>query len=95
MSVFDLTGRKALVTGGAQGLGAGMAEALAAAGAAVVIGDINSDAGKTTVTEQMLCTNVSSSPLIARPDGRQTHAVKLIDTDGAEEMLVKMWVSAP
>ena len=49
MSVFDLTGRKALVTGGAQGLGAGMAEALAAAGAAVVIGDINSDAGKTTV----------------------------------------------
>ena len=40
MSVYDLTGRKALVTGGAQGLGAGMAEALARAGAAVVIGDI-------------------------------------------------------
>ncbi len=28
MSVYDLTGRKALVTGGARGLGAGMAEAL-------------------------------------------------------------------
>ena len=38
MSKFDLTGRKALVTGGARGLGAGMAEALAAAGAAVMIG---------------------------------------------------------
>jgi len=38
MSVYDLTGRKALVTGGARGLGAGMAEALARAGAAVVIG---------------------------------------------------------
>ncbi len=46
MSVFDLTGRKALVTGGAQGLGAGMAQALAAAGAAVVIGDLQDDAGQ-------------------------------------------------
>jgi 3alpha(or 20beta)-hydroxysteroid dehydrogenase len=40
MSVHDLAGRKALVTGGARGLGAGMAEALARAGAAVMIGDI-------------------------------------------------------
>ena len=48
MSVYDLTGRKALVTGGARGLGAGMAEALARAGAAVVIGDIREDLGKAT-----------------------------------------------
>jgi 3alpha(or 20beta)-hydroxysteroid dehydrogenase len=48
MSVYQLTGRKALVTGGARGLGAGMAEALARAGAAVVIGDIQADLGKTT-----------------------------------------------
>ena len=48
MGVFDLSGRKALVTGGAQGLGAGMAQALAAAGAAVMIGDINDDRGKET-----------------------------------------------
>jgi 3alpha(or 20beta)-hydroxysteroid dehydrogenase len=48
MTGYDLTGRKALVTGGARGLGAGMAEALAAAGAAVVIGDIREDLGKTT-----------------------------------------------
>jgi 3alpha(or 20beta)-hydroxysteroid dehydrogenase len=33
MSAYDLAGRKALVTGGARGLGAGMAEALARAGA--------------------------------------------------------------
>ena len=33
MTGFDLTGRKALVTGGAQGLGEGMARALADAGA--------------------------------------------------------------
>jgi len=48
MGVSDLTGRTALVTGGARGLGAGMAEALAQAGAAVVIGDIREDLGKAT-----------------------------------------------
>lgn len=46
-SGLDLTGRKALVTGGAQGLGEGMAKALAAAGASVVLGDINPDVAKT------------------------------------------------
>ena len=46
MSVYDLSGRKALVTGGARGLGEGMAQALARAGAAVVVGDIREDLGK-------------------------------------------------
>ena len=46
MSVYDLTGRKALVTGGGRGLGEGIAQALARAGAAVVIGDIREDLGK-------------------------------------------------
>jgi 3alpha(or 20beta)-hydroxysteroid dehydrogenase len=46
MSVYDLAGRKALVTGGARGLGAGMAQALARAGAAIVIGDVREDLGK-------------------------------------------------
>src|ERR1700749_485035 len=46
MSVYDLTGRKALVTGGGRGLGEGMAQALARAGASVVIGDIREDLGK-------------------------------------------------
>ncbi len=45
MTVFDLTGRRALVTGGAQGLGEGMARALAAAGASVVVADIQ-DSGE-------------------------------------------------
>jgi len=46
MSVFELTGRKALVTGGAQGLGEGMAQALARAGARVMIADVQEDAGR-------------------------------------------------
>jgi 3alpha(or 20beta)-hydroxysteroid dehydrogenase len=48
MTSYDLTGRKALVTGGARGLGAGMAEALARAGASVVIADVLEDVGKQT-----------------------------------------------
>jgi NAD(P)-dependent dehydrogenase (short-subunit alcohol dehydrogenase family) len=46
MGSLDLSGRKALVTGGAQGLGEGMAKALAAAGAKVVITDIQKDLGE-------------------------------------------------
>lgn len=48
MSEQSLSGRKALVTGGAQGIGASIAAALAAAGAAVMIGDIQEDAGRQT-----------------------------------------------
>ena len=47
MTSIDLTGRKALVTGGAQGLGEGMATALAAAGATVMIADVQ-DSGEQT-----------------------------------------------
>ena len=44
MTSIDLTGKKALVTGRAQGLGEGMAKALTEAGASVMIADI-SDTG--------------------------------------------------
>lgn len=45
MTQQDLDGRVALVTGGAQGLGEGMARALAAAGARVVVADLQDEAG--------------------------------------------------
>jgi NAD(P)-dependent dehydrogenase (short-subunit alcohol dehydrogenase family) len=45
MTQLDLNGRKALVTGAAQGLGEGMARALAAAGAKVVVADRQKDLG--------------------------------------------------
>jgi 3alpha(or 20beta)-hydroxysteroid dehydrogenase len=48
MTQFDLKGRKALVTGGARGLGEGMAQALAAAGASVMIGDVLTTLGRDT-----------------------------------------------
>lgn len=45
MTGLDLTGRKALVTGAARGLGQSMAEALAQAGAAVVVADLLEEEG--------------------------------------------------
>ncbi|GGC94540.1 SDR family NAD(P)-dependent oxidoreductase [Undibacterium terreum] len=48
MTQFDLTGRKALVTGAARGIGAAIAESLVKAGASVMIGDILAEAGRET-----------------------------------------------
>ena len=48
----DFTGKVAIVTGAAQGIGEAYARALAAAGAAVVVADIAVDAGQ-AVTKQI------------------------------------------
>ena len=55
-----LEGRHALVTGGARGLGAGMAQALAAAGAAVMLGDVLDDLAAETA-EQIAATGATAS----------------------------------
>lgn len=51
LSLFDLTGKKALVTGAAVGIGRGCAMALARAGADVAIVDLNEAAGQKTADE--------------------------------------------
>jgi NAD(P)-dependent dehydrogenase (short-subunit alcohol dehydrogenase family) len=48
MTNIDLTGRKALVTGAARGIGAAIAKALTDAGASVMIGDVLTDLGRET-----------------------------------------------
>ena len=50
-SLFDLSGKKALVTGGAVGIGRGYALALATAGADVAIVDIDDKVGSLTAAE--------------------------------------------
>jgi NAD(P)-dependent dehydrogenase (short-subunit alcohol dehydrogenase family) len=78
MSVFDLTGRKALVTGGAQGLGEGMAHALADSGARVMIGDLQEEAGG----------------VVAKSLGEQHGFVRLdVADDGSWEAAIEQSVS--
>ncbi len=49
--LFDLSGKVAIVTGGAQGIGKGIALRLAEAGASVVVSDINLETARATVDE--------------------------------------------
>lgn len=51
LSLFDLTGKKALVTGGSVGIGRACATALAMGGADVAIVDINEQVGNKTVAD--------------------------------------------
>ncbi|MFN8196444.1 MAG: SDR family oxidoreductase [Nocardioidaceae bacterium] len=48
---MDITGASALVTGAASGIGAGVARALAAAGARVVVADLQEDKGRALAEE--------------------------------------------
>ena len=49
MSLFDLSDRVAIVTGGNGGIGLGMTEGLASAGATVVLAGRNAKKGETAV----------------------------------------------
>ncbi|MFZ8461073.1 SDR family NAD(P)-dependent oxidoreductase, partial [Staphylococcus aureus] len=48
---IDLSGRRALVTGGASGIGAAIARACAEAGAAVTVADLNAEGADALAAE--------------------------------------------
>lgn len=75
-----LAGRLAFVTGAARGIGAGIATAMADAGAAVVIADI--DETSATAAAKSLCAK-----------GRQAWSVALDVTDQASCSAAAVWVS--
>lgn len=86
MTSIDLTGRIALVTGGAQGLGEGMATALAGAGATVVIADVNTDGEQTA---KSLGEGHGFVRLDVTDDGNWAAAVDSVVTDfGGLDILV-------
>ena len=51
MSLFDLSGRVAIVTGGNGGIGLGMAKGLAEAGAKIAIAAQNAEKSKRAIAE--------------------------------------------
>ncbi|MDI1290172.1 MAG: SDR family NAD(P)-dependent oxidoreductase, partial [bacterium] len=48
---FDLSGRRVLITGAGQGVGRGLADAFAAAGATVLVNDLRGDRAEAVVAE--------------------------------------------
>ena len=82
----DISGRLAVVTGGAQGIGRSIVEALAEAGAKVVIADLNPETGERTAAEvgaEFVGIDVTSSASVKQV------VSDLVGTQGA----IDIWVN--
>lgn len=73
---FDFTGKVAIVTGGASGIGEAIARTLAAGGAKVVVADLNADAAK-----------ASAEALVAAGGTASAFAVDVAEADQVEAMV--------
>src|SRR5476649_2168589 len=90
MTASVLDGRKAMVTGGAQGLGEGIARAFAGAGAAVVIADVLEDEGQAVATS-IRDTGATASFVgldVTDDDGWETAVTKTVAELGGFDVLV-------
>jgi 3-oxoacyl-[acyl-carrier protein] reductase len=82
MNMFDLTGKVALVTGASRGLGKGIALALAAAGADVVVNYQSSTAAALNVAEEI--TRMGRKALVCQADvGEPDDVEKMFNEIGA------------
>jgi NAD(P)-dependent dehydrogenase (short-subunit alcohol dehydrogenase family) len=88
--MFELTGKNALVTGAASGIGAATARVLAAAGATVYVADVNFDQGVVVadeIVEQGLAAEFVELDVANRASSSKI-AQSVIDRDGKLDILV-------
>ncbi|RJO70750.1 SDR family oxidoreductase [Nocardia panacis] len=94
MTTIDLSGRTALVTGAAQGLGAAIAAALHAAGASVAMLDRDADANARTAAEIGTRTTPITADL-ADPDQLDAAYRTVVERLGGVDILVNNAAVAP
>lgn len=82
---FDLTGRLAVVTGGAAGIGRAISAVLAEAGARVVVADRNAEAAQALATE---LGGIALALDVTDPEGCEIAAVELAAAHGPAAILV-------
>jgi 3-oxoacyl-[acyl-carrier protein] reductase len=87
---YDFTGRVAIVTGAAQGIGEAYARALAAAGAAVVVADIDAGAGQAVAqsitADGGRCAFAGTD--VSDPESAQAMATFAVERFGGIDLLV-------
>lgn len=90
-NLFDLSGKVAVVTGGGDGIGKGCAEILSAAGASVVVSDINIDKAKAVVSD--ITASGGKAMAVACNVLQDSDLVNLIDTTVKEYGTVNILVN--
>ena len=91
MDMFDMKGKVSVITGGAQGLGKAMAEALAEAGSKIVIGEINTELGEETANGLKDKYGIDAIVVkcdVTKPEDAQALADKTVEAFGRIDVLI-------